>query len=496
MATPARTREGQGPLLRGGGIGHRSNPSTGGDAAGEGGVASPRTGHLRGVKRGRKLSSSISMPLVGPDNGEEMHQQPSNFRKRQMSPRSKSKLERLVRQRKSRREQSKSQTQKYRSNLGGTSARDGGDDGKTREAMEASVSSKPSSKNMAKSLDDSRGTYLSQSSPPRLNCRGSKETSTNPLDSNIEQRPTPTIHNSDGLHDPDNSVSPLDYRPQSIEDGLSESDSAVNPILESYARRWTTSTREESDREASDDPSSSVVSERSDVDDEEGKGVRSCNNVVNESNSHGRGEVNAENSIGPSGHRKRERRRSGSDDPVAPPTSRSPQQSHRLELEYGRLAFLKQGLERKMMTHRLEADAINPWTSCRDPVLDPVFGVGPIAACGIDEWDRIGAGGLSLKVSACAEHGPDFGPISRPSQEDVAFGQMAYKRVMAERQLRSMRDGRIMASAIDNPRYCIDEGGPGEAAVHELMELSNIVPPTHVVTLKTEKLQLEHPGSN
>jgi len=99
-----------------------------------------------------------------------------------------------------------------------------------------------------------------------------------------------------------------------------------------------------------------------------------------------------------------------------------------LEVEYGRLAFLKLDLERKMQMEKTDAEKIRPWM-----YNSPITGMGAM----VSSNNMMTDGGKENNDSMICHSGKsgnnnDVAREFPPSREAVAFGEMAYQRIMAE----------------------------------------------------------------
>ena len=141
----------------------------------------------------------------------------------------------------------------------------------------------------------------------------------------------------------------------------------------------------------------------------------------------------------------------------APTSTVSPQldKNNMLELEYGRLAFIKQELERKMKMHKDDAEKMKPLIVSREAVGTPhsfmssdaaspspsaatsslrtsVTNIGlltpTVAKRSGDDQRAQGSGGKSMASEASFE-------------DDVKYGELVYQRTLAERRMAEMEDG-------------------------------------------------------
>lgn len=234
------------------------------------------------------------------------------------------------------------------------------------------------------------------------------------------------------------SDSPLDYRPE--ENGADDGESpatcaAATPMMKSYAERWTKPSPENNDGEGdegcpdrpddggeageersvnspgkAESASSSVVttSSNSDGDEEEEGGGHDNGTTADQSR-----QLVADRSDG------KQLVRSESEG-VFP---MSPDLNEGLALEYGRLAFLKRQLEHRMRTEKMDAETIRPLANGA-----PAFGMGSAVAANY--------------VAAKGKEGEDD-PMDPPdpSREEVAFGEMAFRQMMAEQRLAEWKSG-------------------------------------------------------
>ncbi|KAL9187900.1 hypothetical protein ACHAXT_006278 [Thalassiosira profunda] len=208
-------------------------------------------------------------------------------------------------------------------------------------------------------------------------------------------RPTPktqrAVNAQARKQSPKVSYSPLDYRPENGTDAAKPD--AASQMLESYAEKWAKPSPKQKRGEVMerDEPSESSSQDVADVQEKDDK----SSVVSTSSNSEDDDEAD-----------------DGKSD--LPGKGREPD----LELEYGRLAFMKKELEHKMNLHKLDAAQVNPWT-CPPPVGGSE--ASPAAKTGAGE--KLGSGDLQLVRAQ-----------SRPSRGDVAFGEMAFQKMMAERR--------------------------------------------------------------
>lgn len=103
-----------------------------------------------------------------------------------------------------------------------------------------------------------------------------------------------------------------------------------------------------------------------------------------------------------------------------------------LELEYGKLAFTKKELEHKMRMQKMDAEKANPWTSSHSTFM------GMAVATAAAPTVNVAKGGNLLEAET-SNHLQNY--EKGPSREDVAFGEMAYQRMMAEHRVTQLMGG-------------------------------------------------------
>ena len=238
---------------------------------------------------------------------------------------------------------------------------------------------------------------------------------------------------------PEVSYSPLDYRV--------EKNSAVNrnvkggadtPGLETYVEQWTRPSPDKSHQDTTamkqetkggamndnnqnheeggdsqellDDLSSSVVSTSSnsenDDDEEEGGGGGYYDGTMVKSNqSSSEPQLNLESNFMP---------------------SVPPQINQNLQTEYGKLAFMKQELERKMQLRKYDAETCNPWGSGHLPSVSSSDGFMNAGKAGV----AVGSNDKQLLLSN--HDNLAIASKNSPPREDVAYGKMIFQRMVEE----------------------------------------------------------------
>ena len=210
--------------------------------------------------------------------------------------------------------------------------------------------------------------------------------------------------------------SPLDY--------LADSYPKIEtPILEEYTEKWSGEQRQRQQQqlqqhqkqnpeeilgeERADDPSSSVVST-----DEDGSEFTPTPQRRKRDSSIRNSRRNAKTDMSPLSENKS------------------------LELEYGRLALKKQEIERKLKMYKSDAQRINPWASTsveQSEHLD-TSGSASFGQTAPDRRDELERRSRNVTYGNTLQNPMTRYDNGMPSQEDVEFGEMVYRRNMAVRQ--------------------------------------------------------------
>jgi len=389
-----------------------------------------------------------------------------------MSPQSKSKPNSLVKQMHSPSKPKEEERKEGKRGVASLPGRSAKNKSVPEKKTEPSKSEKKSNRKTNDDTDgESRALFDSKKSPLHLQTEPSKkqtskkekaiqfssESKQSPLGASYHITPKTNRATNNRHQSPEISYSPLDYRPQNNTNNANVS----TPMLKSYVEQWTKPSPENNrndskwkdrahtsvgqkrgeersvnsppkdDLDRMDDPSSSSVvstSSNSDDDDEEGGG---SDGTIEKS----------KQLITKASHSEKENTCLSS-----PPLK----MNEDLELEYGRLAFLKQELERKMKMHKMDAEKINPWM-----YNSPIIGMGVVATNNTMAGGKESAGPNKFLLEASAATNNDdsvyqsgnSGDVAvaggAPSREDVAFGEMAYQRIMAEQRMAESKGGRL-----------------------------------------------------
>eukprot|EP00571_Detonula_confervacea_P006321 CAMPEP_0172322656 /NCGR_PEP_ID=MMETSP1058-20130122/46512_1 /TAXON_ID=83371 /ORGANISM="Detonula confervacea, Strain CCMP 353" /LENGTH=786 /DNA_ID=CAMNT_0013038459 /DNA_START=29 /DNA_END=2389 /DNA_ORIENTATION=- len=479
----------------------------------------------KSANRKRKLASS-SLTSVSPNTTTLPQSQPSKKQLRDMSPQSKSKLCGLGKQIHPR-SKIKEKMRKQENKIVSSVSSDGAARTKKKKIPQKNTVPEPPKRKTAErsaqgERDNERDAnfahgesrLLRQSDPSKkhptkeeFQCSGSKQS---PLHASKHEHLTPPQNRANNTEyqkqSPEISFSPLDYRPQN-----NTNNANVDGMLNSYAEQWTKpspdNNREERranelnnadvDRMSElDDPSSSVISTSSNSENDDDEGdydgaiIEKLDNPTNHDTQLPRWENDIPSPLklnkkleldyGRLAFMKQELDRKmqlhkmddggtiekfkqnafksshldnegqqqlGSNGMALPPSIKV---SKNLQVEYGRLAYLKQELEQKMRIQKMDAEKVNPWLSHSPSTL----GMGAAAtnndvaggreqnstnnfllkASSANTYDdSIYQSGTNIEKNAVA--------VGAPSRKDIAYGEMAYMREQRMAQLKGGGQG-------------------------------------------------------
>lgn len=302
------------------------------------------------------------------------------------------------------------------------------------------------------------------------------------------------VNSKEGILDGDKSFSPLDYRPQQKKKNVVDNANMIdqsNSMLKEYVDQWTKSSspikssirkreiknkdvmvtgtnNDKQDSIVDDEPSSaeassaSVISTSShsavDNDDYEGIVRRSEGGVaVNKDVELEYGQLTFMKKDLERKMRQMQHATTAEKGGVGrrsicltstTPHNKTVEENNNLELEYGKLSFMKQELEHKMSIYKMDAEKVNPLLLTREEAQTRVFH----APTSSSHTMLMDGESRSASKKAINIKRPDNHDLAAPSRQDVAFGAKAFQQIMSERR-RSPRVEDVGVATTGTERY-------------------------------------------